>query len=72
MYYFLHNIIYCGITCFLKAIFVNKLNSIRGTDEGGGGMGVGEGGRRCCCRPQNKQICVLKNADFFIKVPKAA
>ena len=35
-----------------------------------GGKGVG--GRRCCRRPQNEQICVPQNADFYKNLPKAA
>ena len=29
------------------------------------------GGRGCCRRPQNKQICLPQNADFLKKVPEA-
>ena len=33
---------------------------------------MGEGGwKRCCCRPQNEQISLPQNTDFYKTVPKA-
>ena len=31
-----------------------------------------DGVRRCCRRPQNNQICLPQNSDFYKAVPKAA
>ena len=33
--------------------------------------GGGGGGCRCCRRPQNEQICLPQNTDFYETVPKA-
>ena len=38
-------------------------------------MEVGErggGARRCCRRPQNEQICLPQNADFYKNLSKVA
>ena len=53
------------ISCFFN--FISVFSKVRGPFWEGEG-----GGRRCCHRPQNKQICVPQNADFFKEVSKAA